>query len=124
MFLVTVFSFVAIIISVVDVCGLIIFEALARRREMGICKVFGSSESQILYLFNKPYIRMLLICFVISIPITYQIVSLWLQNFAYHIPVFWWVFAVALVILLLTVSTTVTVLSWRIAHENPIESLK
>ena len=91
---------------------------------MGICKVFGSSESQILYLFNKPYIRMLLICFVISIPITYQIVSLWLQNFAYHIPVFWWVFAVALVILLLTVSTTVTVLSWRIAHENPIESLK
>ena len=123
-FLVTLFSFLAIFISVVDVCGLIIFEAQARRREMGICKVFGSSESQILYLFNKPYIRMLLICFVISIPITYQIVSLWLQNFAYHIPVFWWVFAVALVILLLTVSTTVTVLSWRIAHENPIESLK
>ncbi len=122
--LATLFSIFVIFISIVGVCGLIIFETRARRKEIGVCKVFGSSEYQILYLFNKTYIRILLICFVISIPVAYQIVSIWLQNFAYHIPVYSWVFAVALFIVLLAVSVTVTTLSWRTARENPVDSLR
>ncbi len=122
--LATLFSILVIFISIVGVCGLIIFETQARRREIGVCKVFGSSEYQILYLFNKTYIRILLICFVIAIPVAYKVVSVWLQGFAYHIPVYLWVFVVALFIVLLAVSATVTTLSWRTARENPVDSLK
>lgn len=121
--LVSIFSLLVIFISVVGVCGLVIFETQARRREIGVCKVFGSSEMQILYLLNKTYIRIVLVCAVIAVPVAYRMIDFWLQSFAYHIPIYLWVFVIALMIVLITVSATVTVLSWRTARENPVDAL-
>ena len=118
------FSLIAILISIVGVCGLVIFETEYRRKEISIRKVMGSSIIQVLKLLNKVYIKMLLITFAIAIPITYYLIRSWLENFAYKTPMYWWVFAAGGIIILLFVIGTVTWQSWKAAITNPVDSLK
>ena len=121
--LVSIFSLLIIFISVVGVFGLVVFETQARRKEVGIRKVFGSTEIQILGLFNKTYLWIVSICFVVSVPFSFRITDLWLQNFAYRIPIYWWVFLVDLLIVVVIVACTVTIRSWRTARENPVDAI-
>jgi putative ABC transport system permease protein len=87
--LITTFSLIAILISIVGVFGLVIFESEYRRREISVRKVLGSSVKEILLLFNKTYIKILAVCFAIAMPIAYYVINRWLENFAYKTPVHW-----------------------------------
>ena len=60
------FSLLAILISIIGVFGLTMFESEYRRKEIGIRKVFGSSTREILQMFNKRYLYILLGCFVVA----------------------------------------------------------
>lgn len=122
--LITLFSLVAIFISIVGVFGLVVFESQYRIREIGVRKVLGSSTQEILVMFNKVYFRILLICFVLAAPIAYLLVRNWLENFAYRTPMYWWVFLAAFFIVALITFMTVTFQNWRAANVNPVESLK
>jgi len=115
---------VAIFISIVGVFGLVVFECEYRRKEIGIRKVLGSTTSDILRMFNLIYLKILLISFVIGAPLAYYFVHKWLQNFAYKTPIYWWIFAVALLLITLITVLTVTYQSWRVANENPIKNVK
>ena len=84
----------------------------------------GSSVSQILIMFNKTYVRILLICFVLAAPLTWYAIHAWLENFAYRTPIYWWVFPVAFVIVSAITFITVTYQNWQVANSNPAESIK
>ncbi|MDU1892567.1 MAG: FtsX-like permease family protein [Dysgonomonas sp.] len=121
---VTVFSIMAILISIIGVFGLVVFENEYRRREISIRKVFGSSIVEVLSLLNKKYLIILSICFVIACPVSYYIISSWLDNFTDRTPIHIGVFVASwLVVTLITVST-VSWQSWRSATANPVDSLK
>lgn len=122
--LVLLFSLLAIILSLVGVFGLVVFEAQYRKKEIGIRKVYGSTVGEILVMLNKLYIRIILICFVIAAPIAYYGVNKWLRNFSYKTPVYGWVFAAALALVLIITLATVVFQSWRAATANPVESVK
>lgn len=122
--LINIFSFLAILLSLVGVFGLIVFENQYRRKEIGIRKVYGSSVEQILMMFNMKFIYTVLICFAIAVPITYFAVTKWFGNFAFHMPIHWWVFAAGGAIVLTITMITVTVQSLHSATENPTKSLK
>lgn len=122
--LISVFSLIAVFISIVGVFGLVVFESQYRRKEIGIRKVMGSTVAQILLMFNKTYFRILIICFVLSAPIAYYAIYRWLENFAYKTPIHWWVFAVAFASVSLITALTVTFQNWRAANENPVKSIK
>lgn len=122
--LISVFSLIAVFISIVGVFGLVVFESQYRRKEIGIRKVMGSTVTQILLMFNKMYFRILAICFVLSAPIAYYAIFRWLENFAYKTPMYWWVFAVAFVLVSFITGLTVTFQNWRAANENPVRSIK
>lgn len=122
--LITLFSLIAILISVAGVFGLVVFETGYRRREISIRKIMGSSIAEVLALFNKTYIRILAVCFIIAVPAAYYIIRKWLENFAYKTPVEWWVFLLAGLALLLVVLCTVNWQSWRAATANPADALK
>ncbi len=122
--LITLFSLLAVCISLVGVFGLILFETQYRRKEIGVRKVMGATVGEILLLFNRSFVRLVLLCFVIAAPLAWYAVTRWLETFAYRTPVYWWVFAVALFIVLLITFVTVTTQSWRAATANPVESLK
>ena len=121
--LVSVFSIVAILIALMGVFGLVFFETQYRRREIAVRRVHGAKIGQILQMFVGQYARMVFVAFLFAVPVSYLIMQRWLQGYAYHIPLYWWVFALALLIVLAVTSAIVLARSWRAAKENPVEAL-
>lgn len=122
--LISLFGIMAILISIVGVFGLVLFETQYRRKEIGIRKINGATTGQILLMFNKTYIRIVSVCFIISIPIAWMGTQQWLENFAYKTPLHLWVFIVTFLIILSVTIGTVTFRNWQAANENPVNSVK
>lgn len=122
--MITIFCFFAILISIVGVFGLVIFETEYRRKEISIRKVFGAETNNVLSMFNMVYVKILLICFVIAVPIVYYFINDWLKNFVYKTPVYWWIFAISGLIIFVVTLSVVTFQSWRAATANPAKALK
>lgn len=122
--LISLFGIMAILISIVGVFGLVLFETQYRRKEICIRKINGATTGQILLMFNKTYIRIVSVCFIISIPIAWMGTQQWLENFAYKTPLHLWVFIVAFLIILSVTIGTVTFRNWQAANENPVNSVK
>lgn len=123
-YLISTFSTLAIIISLIGVFGLVMFETQYRRKEIGVRRVFGSSILSILALINRKFIRIALVCFVVATPIAYYAIDQWLSGFANRTNIPWWVFPLALIIVLIITVATVTIRSYNTATENPAQSVK
>lgn len=122
--LITIFTLLSVVISIMGVFGLVLFETQYRRKEIGIRRVNGASVQSILKMFNLQFLRITLICAAIAIPISYYFVNRWLTGFTARMPMSWWIFALAVVIICLIVVGTVTARSWKAANENPINSIQ
>jgi len=118
------FAGLALLISCLGLFGLAAFTAEKRRKEISIRKVLGASESGIFYLLTSSFTKLVLVSIVIALPISYLLVSKWLGNFAYHINLKWWYFALAGVLTLLITWLTVSLQALKAARINPAQSLK
>lgn len=118
------FSLLAILISIIGVFGLTMFESEYRRKEIGIRKVFGSSTKEILMMFWRRYLYILLGCFVVAAPIGYLLGQHWLEGFAVRTAISPLLFLVSFLLITLITLLTVTYQSWKNANENPINSIK
>ena len=121
--LVTLFSFLSIVISIIGVFGLVLFETQYRRREIGIRRVHGASVGEILSLFNRKYLYIVAACSAVAIPISYYIIDQWMQQYVYRTPMSWWVYALAVGVILVITIVTVSLRSWSAANENPTQSI-
>ncbi|MCC8199102.1 MAG: hypothetical protein LIP06_11140 [Tannerellaceae bacterium] len=122
--LITLFSLLAIFISIVGVFGLVLFESQYKMKEIGLRKVLGSTTLEIILLFNKTYLRILTTCFILAVPLGYFVVKNWQQNFAYRSPLYWWIFAIAFLGISLATILTITFQNWQAATINPVETIK
>ncbi|WP_302378889.1 ABC transporter permease [uncultured Alistipes sp.] len=118
------FTLLSVVIALMGVFGIVLFETQHRRREVAVRKVMGATTGEILRLFNRHYILLVVVSFVIAAPLSLWIVHRWLASFAYRTPIHWWVFAAAFAAVLLVTIGTVTFCSWRTADENPADSVK
>ncbi len=124
MYVVGCFALVAIVISLMGVFGIVLFETQHRRREIAIRKVFGSTTSELLWLLNSRYAKIIVACFIVAVPVAWYIVDRWLQKFPERVDMEWWVFVVAFVIVMGITLALVTNRSWRAANENPADVVK
>ena len=122
--LVTLFTVLAIVISLMGVFGLVMFETEHRRKEIGIRRVNGATEGEVLAMFNARFVKIVLVCFVIAVPLSIVIMHRYLEGFAYRAPLHWWVFALALLAVLGVTVAVVTLRSLRAATVNPVKSLR
>ena len=122
--LITLFTILAIIISLMGVFGLVMFETEYRRKEIGVRRVNGATVGEILKMFNSKFIIIVLISFAVAAPLSWYVMSRYLDGFAYRIPLYPWVFIVALAAVLLITVAVVTFRSIRAASENPVRSLR
>ena len=121
--LVTMFSFLSIVISIIGVFGLVLFETQYKRREIGIRRIHGASAAGILKMFNKKYLYIVAICSAVAIPISYYIIDRWMQQFVYRTEMSVWVYVVAVLIITIITVATVSLRSWKAANENPSDSI-
>lgn len=118
------FAIICIIITVIGVFSLTMFETEYRRKEIGIRKVMGSSVGSIVRLFAMRYTVPLVVSFVVAAPVGWWLSMQWLQSFAEHTPLHWWLFPLSFVGVSAVVIATVVAQSWCVATQNPVESIK
>ena len=122
--LINFFTLLTVVIACMGLFGLISFAAVQRTKEIGIRKTLGATIKSITFLLCKEYIIIGFISFVIAIPILHYLMKNWLQHFAYHISLDWWIFALAGGIALGIAMLTVSWQAIRAATANPVESLR
>lgn len=120
----TSFSILAIIIASLGLFALSAFMAEQRSKEIGVRKVLGASVGNLASLLSKDFLKLIIIAMIISSPIAWWAMNIWLQDFVYRTKISWWIFVVgggtALLIALLTVSFQAI----KAALANPVESLR
>ena len=121
--LIVLFTVLAIVISLMGVFGLVMFETEHRRKEIGVRRVHGATVQQILAMFNSRFVKIVLVCFVIAVPVSIVIMRRYLEGFAYQVSLHVWVFALALLAVLGVTMAVVTLRSLRAAMMNPVKSL-
>ncbi len=119
-----VFTFLSLLISCLGILGLTAFSTERRTKEIGLRKISGASIASIMMLLNKTYIRWIVIAFVIAIPPAALLMNRWLQGFAYHTPLSWWIFLLAGLIVMALAMITISWLCYKSARQNPVKSLR
>lgn len=122
--LVRAFSLIAIFIGCLGLYGLVSFMAAQKTKEIGIRKILGSTIADILWIFGKEFARLILIAFLIAAPIAWWVMSMWLRNFKYHLPLGPWLFIIGLLIIVVIAAITIGYQSLRAALANPVKSLR
>jgi putative ABC transport system permease protein len=118
------FAVLAIFISCLGLLGLASYSTIQRTREIGVRKVLGASVTNIVRLLSMEFIKLVLIALVIATPIGILGMNKWLQDFAYHIHIGWWIFALAGLASLLIAFFTISFQAIRAAVSNPVNSLR
>ena len=113
-----------VFIASMGLFGLATFSAQQRIKEIGIRKVLGASVAQISTLLSRDFIRLVLLAIIIASPIAYFLMEKWLQDFAYHINISWWIFALAGTLAIIIALLTVSFQAIKAALANPVESLR
>ena len=122
--LISLFTLIAIVISLMGVFGLVMFETQYRRREIALRRVNGATVQEILAMFCSRFVKIVLVCFAVAAPISWVIVDRYLATFAHRCPMYWWVFALALVAVLAVTICVVVIRSWKAATADPANALK
>ena len=118
------FASMAILISCLGLFGLATFTAERRLKEIGIRKALGSSSTNIVILLSRDFTKMVLLSIVIGLPVSYWLLDLWLQRFAFRTPLEAWFFIAAGVIALVIAWITVASQAIKAASVNPVKCLR
>jgi len=120
----TVFTFIAVFVSILGLFSMSLFDIQQRRKEIAIRKINGATFHDIVRLLLKKYFWTLGISFVIASPVALFAINRYLEDFAHKAPVSWWLFAVAATI---TAGISLLTLLWqtyKAANQNPAEVVK
>jgi putative ABC transport system permease protein len=117
-------SLVAILLSCMGLFGMAQYAARRRIREIGIRKVNGATEGQIVGMLNLDFLKWILPGIALGIPLGWYFMQKWLAGFAYKTRLDWWIFGLAALVALVVAIMTVSWQSWRASRRNPVEALR
>lgn len=118
------FTGLALIIAGLGLYGLTIFMVSQRTKELALRRILGASLPNIVRLFSKDFVRLIIISNVIALPIVYLLTDRWLDNFAFRINIGWITFVIPLLILLIITISTVSVQTIMRGLSDPVKSLR
>ncbi len=118
------FAIITILISCLGLFGLVTFTAESKVKEIGVRKVLGAGMPHIITLLSKDFLLLVLVAAAIAVPLAWYGLSSFLQGYAYHTNLSWWVFALAGFITLFIAMLTVSFKCVQAAIANPVNSLR
>ena len=121
---INVLTWIAIFLCSLGLFGLALYNINGRIKEVGIRKVNGAKESEIMLLINKEFIAWILTGYIIAVPLSLLMMNKWLSSFAYRTSIPWWAILLAGVIAFAIAILTVSWQSWKAAIRNPVEALR
>ena len=122
--IITLFTIIAVIISVMGYVGMSLFFIRQRQKEIGIRKIMGSTSGEVMVLMLRIFCSPLLLSFVIAVPLSWYIMRDWLTNFSYRITLSPWIFAATCAFALLVAILSVGLQIIKAVRTNPVESIK
>ena len=114
----------SLIIVLLGVLGLLSLSVQKRTKEIGIRKVLGASSSNIISLFLKEFLPVLLIGGLISIPIAWNVMQNWLNNYVYRVPLTFQPFLIAIGLLGVITTVVISLQIGRAAAVNPVKNMR
>lgn len=122
--LATIFTLVALFISVLGIVGLATFTMLRRLKEIGIRRVLGASLAQMLALLSNDFLKIALLAAVIILPVAWYFCNEWLNTFAYHIETPWISYFMTVAGILIMTVCVIVLQCLRTINTNPATILK
>ena len=113
-----------IFIACLGLFGLATYSAEQRVKEIGVRKVLGATVVNLASLLSKDFLELVLIANGIAFPIAWWATNKWLQEYAYHINIEWWVFGLAGASAIIIALITVSYQAVRAALTNPVKNLR
>ncbi|MEO9891759.1 FtsX-like permease family protein [Aurantibacter sp.] len=120
----SIFAFLAIVISCLGLFGLALFTANQRIKEIAVRKILGANVPSLFKLLSKDFIKLVGLALLIAIPVSWFVMNNWIQTFAFHITIKWWMFGIASLLLMGIALITVSFQTFKVAHKNPSKSLR
>ena len=122
--IVGIFTALAFFIAILGLWALAAFTASKKVKEVGVRKVLGAEIRSIVYLFSKEIILLILVSLVIATPISVWVMKGWLNNYAFHTGINFWIYILGGIITIFIAFITVSWQSLRAATRNPVEALR
>ncbi|HEY0272128.1 MAG TPA: ABC transporter permease [Chitinophaga sp.] len=119
-----IFAGLTILVACLGLFGLATFTAEQRTREIGVRKVLGANVPNIIALLSKDFLKLVLIANLMALPLAGYLMRWWLQDFAYHTTLRWWIFALATIAAVVIALLAVGFQSVKAALANPVKSLR
>src|SRR5215203_2822299 len=113
-----------IFIACLGLFGLATYSAEQRIKEIGVRKVLGATVFNLASLLSKDFLKLVLIANGIAFPVAWWVTNKWLQEYAYHIDVQWWVFVIAGILAIGIALLTVSYQAIKAAIGNPVKNLR
>lgn len=118
------FTFLAIFVACLGLFGLVSFIIKRRFKEIAIRKVLGAPVASLFALLSGKLLWGILLANLVAWPIAWYALNQWLQNFAFHTSLSWWIFIAAGMSVMAVALLTLSWQTLRAARMNPIDSLK
>ena len=120
----TTFSFLAIVIAILGLYGLVSFSTERRSKEIAIRKVMGAKVRDIVLLLTKDFTKLILVSNLIAWPLAYYLMSSWLEKFTYAVSIEAGTFIISSAIVLLISWGILTAQTSYVARGRPVRALR
>ena len=117
-------SLLAVFVACLGLWIVTLFSTLSRLKEVGIRKVLGANKTSLFFVLTRELLLLTVLASVIGIPVSAVLMNGWLETYAFHISLPWWIYAVGFVLLMLIAFLTVLQQVWRTIRLKPMRILK
>ena len=121
---VSIFTGVAVLISILGFIGMSLFFIRQRKKEIGVRRIMGSTTNEVLSLLLTKFCAPLLVSFIFAVPLSWFIMDKWLESFSYRIGLSPWIFIASGAVSLLIAVVSIFFQTLHAAHSNPADAIR
>ncbi len=122
--LITLFTFIAVLISILGFIGMSLFFIRQRRKEIGVRRILGGTVGEILAMLLRKFCAPLLVSFVFAVPLSYFLMNRYLEGFDYRIGLSPLIFIATALMSLLIAVLSVVLQALHASNANPADSIR